>query len=190
MRTVLILICVLSAAVICGTLCYRGCSDTDEPPRPKRYTHHQIEEILTRHPRIGHIANRADLLDNARRLQSEFPQHPEALYLSLQYLRIHLAYSGEDVDPSVLERCQEAESKLVAAVTDVYRRAWLAETNEDWDMALREFELIQQILPVHAEPLPDPDNELLANVREHIMYTRRKMRMYVPRHLDSEPPQD
>jgi len=146
---------------------------------PERLSDRMISKILRKKLDIGPREIRADeTLSDARRAFDDFPQDPGAMYRAVKYFEMYIQYANrtkQGFDTSKDQGAQkEAEDELVLAVTRAYRRGWKHTKNEEWYAALRDFQLVQRMLPVNEEPLPDNKNELFRNVREYILYIRSK----------------
>jgi len=153
----------------------------------RRLTDREIEKILTKELNVRKRKVRApEALDMARRYYDDHPQRPDAMYMAVKHFQMYLAYKGweqgfPDTENEALY--QSAKNTLVESVTEVYRRAWKETKNEDWDAALRDFQLVQQMIPVQSEPFPDEDNALFKNVRRYIRYIRQKTAKKPTRYL-------
>jgi len=146
---------------------------------PPRFSDREIERILTAKLKIPPRDIIADqTLRDARRAFDDFPQVPGAMYRAVKYFKMYLVHSRRTetgfVKPADNQLYSDAQDELVWAITRAYRRGWKHTKNEDWHAALRDFQLVQRMLPVNEEPLPDPNNKLFLNVRKYIMYIRGK----------------
>jgi len=147
---------------------------------PIRIPDREIELILTkkRHDIPKREIRSPEILQQARRHYDDYPQYPGAMFRAVKNFNIYLAYSGRTDLGFAQSKDQrlylDAREKLVESVTRAYRLAWKHTKNEDWHAALREFLVVQEMLPVNEDPYPDEDNRLFANVRDFIKYIRGK----------------
>ena len=165
-------------AVIAGIYVMRSGDALEDKEGPlKRLTDREIEKILTAELKARSRPQRAEgALNMARRFYDDFPQRPEAMYMAVKHFQIYLKFTKMKGFPNTADQAlyQSAKNKLVESVTKVYRRAWKETKNEDWDAALRDFQHVQEMIPVQSEPYPDKDNGLFSNVRRYIRYIRKK----------------
>ena len=156
----------------------RPTGDDEIPKDLKRLSDSKIRTILTKDlaikPREIHAE---EMLNKARRHYDDYPQRPESMYMAVKHFQIYLAFTGDNIFPDTkdLRLYQDAKVELVKSVTAVYRRAWKETKNEDWNAALRDFELVQRMIPVKEGDYPDLDNELFLNVREFIKFVRGRL---------------
>ena len=99
------------------------------------------------------------------------------LYKSIKYFKLHLAYKRGQFENVEDERLyQRAMDELVAKVQRKYRSAVLFERNKEWREARLLFEEMLRIVPAKAEPEPEEYNPFFDNVKDHLVYVRKKAR--------------
>lgn len=139
----------------------------------------QIELALRAEPRHKGLdpGAAAKALRDAKAMYQDAAVKDGNLYKSIKYFRLHLAYKRGQFDTVEDERLyQQAVDELVDKVQIKYHNAVLFEKDKRWREARLLFEELLRVVPAKSEPEPERYNRLFDNVKDHLVYVRKKAR--------------
>ncbi|MBL7134654.1 MAG: FHA domain-containing protein [Phycisphaerae bacterium] len=145
----------------------------------ERLTPRDIENALKIEPKrkVKDLRAAAKALQQAKAIYQDAAVKDGNLYKSIKYFKLHKAYKRGQFETVEDERLyQRAMDELVDKVQGKYHNAMLFERNREWRKARVLFEELLRVVPAKSEPEPEEYNRLFDNVKDHLVYVRKKAR--------------